>query len=54
MPRKPRELVDEGIYHVFNRGNDRRELFPEKDDYYFFLKQLSEAKAKTKTDIYHY
>ena len=23
MPRKPRELVDGAIYHVFNRGNDR-------------------------------
>ena len=37
MPRKPRELVDSAIYHVFNRGNDRRNLFSEPEDYHCFL-----------------
>ena len=27
MPRKPREFVAGGIYHVFNRGNNRQTLF---------------------------
>ena len=23
MPRKPRQLEDNSIYHIYNRGNDR-------------------------------
>ena len=36
MPRRPRELVDGAIYHVFNRGNDRRILF--SDHFHLLLK----------------
>ena len=37
MPRRPREFVDGGIYHVFSRGNDRRKIFLEKEDFHCFL-----------------
>jgi len=54
MPRKQRELVDEGIYHVFNRGNDRQHLFLEEQDYKYFLEQLLTAKKRLQATIYHY
>ena len=54
MPRKPRELVDGGIYHVFNRGNDRRELFGEEADYQCFLNHLTVAHQLYSAEIYHY
>lgn len=54
MPRKPRELVDGGIYHVFNRGNDRRNLFGEEADYRCFLGCLGSCLRLVSADLYHY
>jgi putative transposase len=54
MPRKARDLVDEGIYHVYNRGNNKMALFREAIDYGYFLNCLREAKCKFKPEIYHY
>ncbi len=54
MPRKPRELVDGGIYHVFNRGNDRMDLFLEENDYEYFLNQLLVEQRRTNSEVYHY
>jgi len=54
MPRKPRELVDGGIYHVFNRGNDRRTLFSDGDDYQEFLDHLGQGLALHQAALYHY
>ena len=33
MSRKPREFVDGGIYHVFDRGNNRKALFRSGEDF---------------------
>lgn len=54
MPRKPRELVDGGIYHVFNRGNDRMDLFGDENDFQCFLDLLLIQKRKTESDLFHY
>ena len=54
MPRKPRELVDGGIYHVFNRGNDKMDLFLKEGDYRFFYSLLLEIKDLFGNDIFHY
>jgi len=54
MPRTPRELVDEGVYHLFNRGNNRRNLFQEKEDFQAFLQELFKAKTKFNAALYHY
>ena len=54
MPRKPRELIDGGIYHVFNRGNDRRQLFSEPEDYQCFLNHLEEGALRFSVELYHY
>ena len=54
MPRRVRELEDGGIYHVFNRGNDRRSLFQDSEDFQFFLGKLLLEKTILNTQIYHY
>jgi putative transposase len=54
MPRKPREFVDGGIYHVFNRGNNRRELFRDKFDFASFLSLLAQNQAKYAINLFHY
>jgi len=54
MPRKVRELLDGGIYHIFNRGNDRRKLFQDPEDFRYFLNQLNHAKEELKAVLYHY
>jgi len=54
MPRKRRELVDGGIYHVFNRGNDRRVLFECEEDYSEFRRIGLTLKGLFDTAIYHY
>lgn len=54
MPRQPRELVDGGLYHVFNRGNDRRLLFAHPDDYRYFLNHLGWQASEHALALYHY
>jgi putative transposase len=38
-----KELLPDGIYHVFNRGVERREVFLDGHDYRRFLRQLSQS-----------
>ncbi|HEX2414903.1 MAG TPA: transposase [Thermoleophilaceae bacterium] len=40
MPRKPREEVAGGIFHVYARGNDRRAIFLDSRDRFTYLDQL--------------
>lgn len=41
MPRRPRVLVPNGIYHVTSRGNRRQETFVDSRDYQVFLALLA-------------
>lgn len=54
MPRKVRELVDGGIYHLYNRRNNGEKLYLDKEDYEYFRFLLRRAKEKFPADIYHY
>lgn len=54
MPRKPREFVGGGIYHVFNRGNNRRILFESKEDFDCFKGLLYEGCQRAAAEIFHY
>jgi putative transposase len=54
MARRPRELIDGGIYHVYNRGNNKGDLFTLNEDFHFFLECLMEAKSLFSVDIFHY
>lgn len=54
MPRRPREFVAGGIYHVFNRGNNRKTLFEEEPDYECFMGILEKGRERERVEIYHY
>lgn len=40
MPRKPREEVEGGVFHVFARGNDRRLIYRDDADREMYLRML--------------
>lgn len=54
MPRKPREFAAGGIYHVFNRGNNRKILFKTGKDYECFKGLLKAGQNREDVKIYHY
>ena len=54
MPRKPREFVAGGIYHVFNRGNNRKVLFEEAGDFECFMRLLKDGSSRESVCLYHY
>lgn len=45
MPRPP--FVNEQIYHVFNRGVDKRDIFLDDEDYFRFINGLFEFNDET-------
>lgn len=42
----------DNYYHIYNRGNDKQDIFLEKDDYFFFLSRLRES-LYPKTDSHY-
>lgn len=43
MPRNPRENVEDGIYHVYARGNDRQSIYVDDRDRRTYLLILSDV-----------
>ena len=41
MPRERRKLSKTGTYHIMLRGNERKSIFPEEEDYRKFLQILT-------------
>ncbi|MFW6140719.1 MAG: transposase [Acidobacteriota bacterium] len=54
MPRSSRNLTDNGYYHIFSRGNNKKIIFCYKEDYLKFLTITSKYLKKYKISIYHY
>ena len=54
MARPIRIDVEDGVYHVMSRGNDRCALFKESADYRHFLDRLAEAQKRFRLSIYAY
>ena len=46
MPRKPREIVAGGIYHVFARGNNRQPIFVDDRDRRTYLLILGDVASE--------
>lgn len=46
MPRPPRTIEPDTVYHVLNRANGRMPIFEKEKDYLAFEKVLQEAKEK--------
>jgi len=40
MPRREVRLVAGEYYHVYNRGNNRQDIFFDRENYWFFLRRL--------------
>lgn len=54
MPRTARLLVDQEVYHVITRGNNRQPIFHDDDDYTTYLRLLVRAKKERAVSLYHY
>ena len=54
VPRKPRIVHTGGIYHVVNRGNDKRVIYPQADEYEHFLALLQEGRSHAPVSIVAY
>ncbi|CAC9434910.1 hypothetical protein BHECKSOX2_542 [Bathymodiolus heckerae thiotrophic gill symbiont] len=52
MPRRDIEFVTNEYYHVFNRGIDKRDIFMDKNDLYFFFKRLNDLNRVNHSDAY--
>ena len=42
------------LYHIFSRGNERRDIFLGDDDYEVFLGVLKEMPGRFEVDIFAY
>ena len=54
MPRLPREEVAGGIFHVYARGNDRRDLFLDPLDHTRYLRLLERAVRQCRWQLLSY
>jgi len=54
MPRRARFAVEEGIYHVLSRGNNRQHIFKEEGDFIKIRGLISYYKKECRLKIYHY
>lgn len=54
MGRKPRIIIENGVYHVISRGVNEIEIFKDDEDYKNFLKMLIEEKIKNDVIILSY
>lgn len=52
MPRPRRKISPQGIYHVLQRGIDKRDLFLDNFDYLFYLKCLYASKQNWSFMLY--
>lgn len=54
MPRRARAFPDNSVLHVLNRGNERRRLFADDDEYAQFLWILDRTRRHVPLDLYGY
>ncbi|MDM8558270.1 transposase [Candidatus Parabeggiatoa sp. HSG14] len=54
MPRKARFFIPKIPVHLVIRGNSRKTIFAEQEDYQFYRKWLLESKEEFDCEIYSY
>lgn len=54
MPRGRRLTLDNGIFHIINRGNARQDIFHDDEDFEKFLYILARYKDKFGFKMYHF
>ncbi|MEA2113450.1 MAG: transposase [Patescibacteria group bacterium] len=51
---KIRNFCQDGYYHIYNRGNNKQDIFLEDVDYIFYLKRLRDYKEKNNASVISY
>ncbi len=54
MPRIARIAPNDYVYHVLCRGNDKKTVFKDDNDYEKYLEILQRYKERYKFSLYHY
>jgi len=54
MPRVKRDILDDGIYHILNRGHNKDNLFKSADDFNTFKIIIKRYGEKFYFNLYHY
>ena len=54
MPRGKRQVLDNGIYHILNRGHNKDWIFKEADDFYKFKEVIRRYEETYSFGLYHY
>lgn len=54
MPRGSRIILDNAIFHIFNRGNAKRAVFHDEEDFEHFIYILAHYKAQYGFKLYHH
>jgi len=54
MPQRITPFFAGGYYHIFNRGNNRQPIFFERENYFYFLRQLRKYFVLDKVEIVAY
>lgn len=54
MPRGPRELEKDSVYHIMVRGNNKQNIFMEAQDYRRYLEYLERVRNTVKIEIFCY
>lgn len=54
MASERRNFVEDGIYHIYNRGNHRSRVFYENEDNIFFLMRLKQYCAREEVELLAY
>src|SRR3989338_8506922 len=54
MPRKPRQLIDFGYYHLIARGNNKLFIFHQNGGFDYFRSLLYGSKRKFSWKLHHY
>ncbi|HAZ10119.1 MAG: hypothetical protein A2047_02870 [Omnitrophica bacterium GWA2_41_15] len=54
MPRKARVLCDNAVYHLFNRGHNKYDLFKSERDFIVFKDIIRECKSNFMFELYNY
>lgn len=54
MPRRPRDMYADGVYHITSRGNNKAEIFHDSSDFKMFMQLLLRYKLEFHISIFHY
>ena len=54
MPRKPRNILGPGVYHVLNRGINRSNVFETEEDKDAFLELLKDYTGRLRVQVLHW